>query len=132
MRYSLAIVGSKFRPPSAGLLSVLPSAFPLRVQREPSNAYDANAVMVVLDDVAAFSALDSELVNEKLAGYGFTKHDALERMREAGPFHLGYIPREQAAQLASVLDSVGGSCAAQLGFSITGQMRVQFSVEESE
>jgi HIRAN domain len=126
-QFSLAIVGAKFRPPAAGLLSVLPQGFPLSVQREPTNAHDENAVMVLMHDVDAFSILDDRLVNEHLAGFGMGQEEVREMLRK-GPVQLGYIPREDAKTLAPLLDHIGGSARAQFGFSASGLPRVKFTL----
>jgi hypothetical protein len=129
-QFSLAIVGAKFRPPAAGLLSVLPQSFPLRVQREPTNAHDENAVMVLMHDVDAFSTLDEDIVDGHLMGFGMGRQDVVE-MLYIGPVQLGYIPREDAKTLASLLDDVGGSAPAQFGFSMSGLPRVKFTLADS-
>jgi hypothetical protein len=131
MMFSLAIVGARFRPPAAGILSVLPQGFPLHVQREPTNAHDGNAIAVLVRNIGAFSTVDEKLVNEHLAGFGMDREDVMEMLR-TGPLHLGYIPREDAQRVAPLLDRVGGSSPAQFSFSASGLPRVKFSLSPAE
>jgi hypothetical protein len=125
MRYSLPIVGARFRPPSVGLLDALPLGFPLVLRREPSNPHDANAVQVVLADADEFAALARARVNAMLEGFGSSYDDVARAL----PWHLGYIPREEAAHIAPALDAAGvAELPARLAFAQTGQARVQFTV----
>jgi HIRAN domain len=123
MNFSFPIVGARFRPPAQGLLACLPYGFPLVLSREPTNAHDGNAVRVLITDVRALSALEEHLVDENLVGFGSTHADVLALARK-GPIQLGYIPRENAIQFAPLLDKHDGQCAAALGFSASGLMRV--------
>jgi HIRAN domain len=129
MMFSMAIVGARFRPPAAGLLSVLPQGFPLRVQREPTNAHDGNAIAVHLHNIGAFAMLDEKVLNEHLVGFGMVRGDVMRMLRD-GPVHLGYIPREDAKMLAGPLDDAGGSALARFGFATNGLPRVKFELAE--
>lgn len=124
--FSCAIVGMKFRPPAQGILNVLAAGFPLVLRREPGNQYDVNAVQVIVESAANFAELNEAFVNEKLAGYGFTKDDVLARL----PFQIGYIPREDAERIAPLVDELGRPAwRGVLSFSATGQPRVNFQLQ---
>jgi hypothetical protein len=129
MNFSFPIVGARFRPPAQGLLACLPYGFPLVLSREPTNAHDGNAVRVLITDIRALSALEEHLVDENLVGFGSTHADVLA-LAKKGPIHLGYIPRENAIQFASILDKHGGQWKAALGFSASGLMRVVGVIDE--
>lgn len=128
-KYTLAIVGAKFRPPAAGLLSVLPTGCALIVRREPSNAYDENAMMVLVKTIDFYTAEFAQKLTEACAGYGFSAED----IRDARPpeWHLGYIPRQDALILAPRMDKSGvRETNGALTFSAEGHPRVQFSLDE--
>ena len=123
--HTCAIVGAKFRPPAPAILATLPAGFPLSVRREPSNVHDANAIAVWLDARDTWSELDSAALDERLAGYGMTSDDIVARM----PLQLGYIPREEAANIAPAMDAAG--IVAQHGvfaFSREGHGRITFVI----
>jgi|HubBroStandDraft_1064217.scaffolds.fasta_scaffold57781_5 hypothetical protein len=125
MRYALPIVGARFRPPSVGLLEVMPLGFPLLLAREPSNAYDANAVRVLIPGLAEFDTLPVEAVVEKCAGFG----KEVIAVRDAMPWHLGYIPREVAEEVARVMDAAGvHEVRGTLTFNLCAQAWVVFSL----
>jgi len=115
------IVGSHFRPPAKGLLTVLPSGAKLVARREPDNAYDANAIMVLVAR-AELSKLDARVLNDAVLGYGSSLGDLM--LQEE--WHLGYIPRIEALTLAPRMDSEGKSeLPGTLTFSATGLARIQ-------
>lgn len=125
-KYTLAIVGAKFRPPAAGLLGVLPTGCALIVRREPSNAYDANAMMVLVTR-EQIMAIDEEKLDAAIEGFGYD----VEQMSEQPEWHLGYIPRQDALLLAPRMDKAGErETNGALTFSAEGHPRVQFSIEE--
>lgn len=129
--YSCAIVGMRFRPPAQGVLDALAQGFPLVLRREPGNVHDANAIGVHIgtteNEREMFEGLDEQLVNEKLAGFGCSRDDALARM----PMQLGYIPKEDAAMIAPKADQIGlVTWRGVLSFSPEGKPRISFSVEE--
>ena len=125
MRYSLAIVGTRFRPPSAALLDVMPLGFSLMLRREPGNVHDVNAVMVLVPDSDAwreFATTHAGVLRDKLAPFG----------KDAGditlPWHLGYVPREDAVEVARIADSQHiVEWPGTLSFSATGQPRISFT-----
>jgi hypothetical protein len=122
-KYTLAIVGAKFRPPAAGLLATLATQTALIVRREPSNAYDANAMQVIWPTTLDIAR---EKLDEACNGFGFEATDILAKPE----WHLGYIPRQDALLLAPRMDKVGAhECAGVLTWSAEGHPRVQFSIE---
>jgi len=129
-QFFCAIVGGKFRPPALGVLSALPAGFPLLLRREPSNAYDNNAIMVLVNDADAWSELDDAAVNELLAGYGAEKDDISARLGGGSPgFQLGYVPREDASEIAVIADALrAASWRGVLTFSSSGNPRVTFQL----
>ena len=132
-QFFCAIVGGKFRPPALGVLSALPAGFPLLLRREPSNAYDNNAIMVLVNDADAWSELDDATVNELLAGYGAEKDDISARLGGGSPgFQLGYVPREDASEIAVIADARSAtSWRGVLTFSSSGNPRVTFQLPRS-
>jgi len=131
-----SIVGARFRPPAAGVLSVLPSGASLLVRREPSNAYDVNAlqVLVVRETLAG---LPQPQLLAAIEGFGFTLTDVpgeivtndYARQALEFPLHLGYVPRVEAATLAPLFDRAGqAEVRAELTFAADGAPRVAFRV----
>ena len=119
--HTLAIVGAKFRPPAAGLLRVLPSASPLTLRREPSNAYDSNAIQVLVSrDVLA--RINTERLLEAVSGFGTSLAD----LAATPEWHLGYVPRTDAEGLAASMDRTGmHELFGELTFSVTGTPNVR-------
>ncbi len=119
------IVGAKFRPPARGLLDTLPLGARLLARREGSNAHDANAIQVLVrsEDFQPVSK-EMEIACE---GFGFGA-----RQLESQPeWHLGYIPREKAAELAPRLDALGLSeLEGQLSFSAQGLPLIALPAED--
>ncbi len=113
---SFLIVGAKFRPPARGLLDILPVGTRLLARREASNAHDPNAVQVLVQS-ADFSSMDHELLDKALDGYGHSARSVLAQPE----WHLGYIPRERAAELAPLMDAEGtAELPGQLTFNAAG------------
>jgi len=121
----LPIVGAKFRPPAQGLLDLLAHSTPLILRREPGNEYDINAIMVLV----ASSALEGaeERFAKVIEGYGLT----IEDLRARSEWHLGYIPRGDAAQLAPRIDAGERVVRCALSFSIDGRPSVRFELAPS-
>ena len=95
MPYStLPIVGSFYRPPAKILIDALPIGTPLFIMAEPDNQYDPNAVAVWLETrnipETSYAALE-----EALPAFGFD----LDTVLSQDQWHLGYIPKDFAAQL---------------------------------
>src|SRR5712692_3567998 len=64
------LVGAHFRPPAKAILGVLPNSTPLRLEREPSNDYDPNAIKVLAASSAIPQSQYGELEAQAL-GFGF-------------------------------------------------------------
>ena len=129
-KYTLAIVGAKFRPPALGILAVLPTNAALIVRREPTNAYDANAMQVIWPTQRGL--IDATRLDEAVLGYGSTADEVLA----APEWHLGYIPRQDALLLARRMDLMPARAQDKpaevpgvLTWSAEGAPRVQFSIE---
>lgn len=120
---SYIIVGAKFRPPAKGLLDTLANGTKLHARREASNAYDPNAIQVVL------KAGDFETNDEmRLACEGFGL--SISDIKAAPEWHLGYIPREHAAELAPRMDSASTpELDGVLSFSVTGIPSIRLDKE---
>lgn len=115
---SYTIVGAKFRPPAQGILNVLASGSKLIARREPSNAYDANAIQIIWYAYRDDLPEDNEIVNAALAGYG---SDLAALMENSDGWHLGYIPRTAAITLAPKMDAAGVTeLEGQFAFSAIG------------
>lgn len=89
------IVGSHFVPPAKALLLVLPAGTPLRLEAEPENPYDPNAIRVWVSPSAIPSDLYLEL-DLMLGGMGMT----LEEVLEQEEFCLGHVAASGGAPLA--------------------------------
>lgn len=136
------VVGMHFRPPAKAILAFLPSGAQLSLQLEPDNPYDANAIRVLVEAKEVPEDLRDAL-NAQLCGFG---HD-LESFDAGSPWHLGYIAREHAAELAGPLaDAIdnaevtdaelvnGGTCTwpAQLLFDGSGKPMASIDLEGGE
>jgi hypothetical protein len=108
--FTAPLRGDYHHPPAKGLLACLPSDHPLLLIREPDNAYDENAVMVLLE-TSSLAAAEEEisedtaaLLEEKCAPYGFSSEEILAE----DTWMLGYIGKEYAIHLTKLLiDSEG-------------------------
>lgn len=91
------IVGARFRPPAKALLDTLPLGTQLLARREPQNAYDPNAIQVLVhpNDFQSTDALRIQCEQ-----YG----KSIEEIMGASEWHLGYVPREEAAKVAPRMD----------------------------
>lgn len=101
MKSALAtIVGMHYRPPAKALIAAIPVNTKLRLEPEPDNPHDPNAVAVWLDTVeipdSAMIALDE--AKNGLWCYDMTIHDLAAR----DAWQLGYISREEAEVLRSL------------------------------
>jgi HIRAN domain-containing protein len=120
------IVGAKFRPPALGILSILPAGARLVARRESTNQYDANAVQVLWPTEVAQFVTRLGAINDLLLGYGTT----LSALADAPEWHLGYVPRDMASELAPKMDSAQRpTLQGQLTFSASGNPRIQLTEE---
>lgn len=122
---SLPIVGAKFRPPALAILQILPMGCPLEVRPEPGNAYDSNALQVIVKTSDIPEAAHEEL-GVRAAGFG----KDLEEILAEPEHHLGYVPKELAAKLAPEFS--GQSQFGVLKMTIQGQPGVSLPREEDQ
>jgi hypothetical protein len=125
------IVGAHFRPPAKGLLTCLPSGTKLIARREASNAYDANAIQVIWPtmglDAETGIGISAADVQKAVEGFG-SSADSVFAQPE---WHLGYVPRTEAAHLAPRMDHMGLSeLDGELTFAATGGAQIAFHVPE--
>ena len=114
-----AVVGAYFRPPAKAILQVLPTGTPLVLRPEPTNQYDANAIQVIV----ATSDIPQDDLEAAVCGYGFTLEEVLAKPE----WHLGYIPRVDAVDLAPKLGSK--TVSGELAFGMKGQPMVTLADE---
>jgi hypothetical protein len=112
----LPIVGARFHPPAQAILCTLPVGTELELLPEPTNPYDANAIMVYVSGEAVPA---SEELDSLASGYGTNS----VKIRETPYHHLGYIPRGIAAQLAPFSATKG-----TFALSATGEWLVSVEV----
>jgi len=125
------IVGAHFRPPAKGLLTCLPAGSKLLARREPSNAYDVNAIQVIWPtaglDAANGIGLSKDAVQAAVEGFGSSADEVFAQSE----WHLGYIPRTEALTLAPKMDAQGVSeLPGELTFAATGGAQIAFHVPE--
>lgn len=96
------IVGLKFHPPALALIRGLPLHCPLILRAEPNNAYDPNAIRVILP-TATIPQLAFGQINEELLSSGMEIDDLLAQEE----WLLGYIPRQVASELREPIGFVG-------------------------
>lgn len=121
-RVTHGIVGARFRPPAAGLLSVLGTGAALTVRREPDNPYDANALQVLVS-ASTLQGLPPAALQASCEGFGFGVSELLAQPE----WHLGYVPREAAEHLAGDFESTR-EVPASLAFDLQGRPAVSFIV----
>lgn len=80
MKVETAIAGASFRKEGTEIVSTLPVGQRYRLELEPSNPHDPNAVKVLVDKYV----------------YG---------RRKPATYHLGYIPRKWSGTVATALKS---------------------------
>jgi hypothetical protein len=86
--------------PAVGILSVLPSGFPLYLLREPENTSDENAVKVLLSSSDLEEQnIDMDKLEEAINPYGFIVEDIVADEY----WHVGYIAKEFAVHLTKLL-----------------------------
>ncbi len=97
MTSKFKIVGSRFRPPAPTILACLNHHQLLELRLEPDNPYDPNAVAVWITDFASDYPEEAMELEFELG------EDGKECPDLTAPIRLGYIPREQAAELAPAI-----------------------------
>lgn len=121
--YSAPIVGMFYRPPAAAIMKCLHSGCQLSLRAEPSNAFDPNAVQVLLSPSHIKAEAHPKLA-EALSGMGYSVPDILEREE----WHLGYLAKEYAAALQPLLgDAKRVECG--LGFGPNGKPLALMTIE---
>ena len=119
----LPIVGAHYRPPAKLLISVLPIGTPLFLLAEPDNAYDPNAIMVMLETQNIPDEAD-EVLEQQLPEFGLD----LDMITSQDQWHLGYIPKEFAAMLrAADIVKVNVPSDVTFGTNPKGDPRVVFA-----
>jgi hypothetical protein len=123
------MVGMYFRlkedgVPAAAIISNLPSEVPLRLQAEPDNEHDPNAIKVIID---ATNVPHNEDIEVAVGCQGMTPTELY-----GSAHHLAYIDSTKtgcAARLAPVLDKVISSV---LVFSAEGKPGVRVTLRDEE
>jgi hypothetical protein len=128
---AIPLVGSHFHPPAKQLLACLPAKAELRLEAEPQNPYDSEAILVF---VAVGEIPDNQLENLEIAlqGTGYT----LEDLNDQGEFPLGHLAASGGKPSVKFSAGVGtkevwsacggdlGELSAVLGFLPEGQPMV--------
>jgi hypothetical protein len=118
-----AIVGAYHRPPAKAILQVLPAGCALRLIPEPENEYDVNAIKVEVL-IALVPESEHQNLENLSAGYGITLAELLAQES----WHLGYIPRVEALNLAPRLG--GKELTGTLSFNAKGAPMVEIDEEK--
>ena len=89
---TVPLVGMHFNPPAKQVLAILPAGTPFRLEAEPDNPYDPEAIVVLLDLEPVVDALDKlpevcQLLEESLVGTGFD----LAEIRQGGTMKMGHV-----------------------------------------
>lgn len=120
-RTTFPIVGMRHRPPAQAIVNALAVGTPLTCMAEPDNAYDPNAIQVLVS-TAGIPPASQEALKQTLPNSGWT----MERFLENSSYHLGYIPKEMAAELkASGAIRDNEAQAGEFLVSAQGQARVK-------
>ncbi len=123
------LVGMHFRPPAKAILQCLPSACPLLVVPEPTNAYDSNALQVFVRSADIPASQHEELASASMF-FGHSLEDILAQER----WHLGYIKATEALHIAPRIQSLfsheEGEIAVKvsLSFDATGKPLVSLEL----
>lgn len=120
---TLPIVGAFHRPPAQALIDVLAVGTPLFLMAEPTNAYDANAIQVYLESHNIPAEAHPSL-EEAIARFGLD----LDTVLSQDQWHLGYVPKEFAAQLraaGTIMPNI--PMDVEFALSSEGKPRVKFS-----
>lgn len=87
------LVGLHFHPPAKSIVSHLPTGAKVRLQPEPGNQYDVNAIQVLFNGSDLPVAPDEEYRNEREKDFlsqGFSEEEIRNAEEE---WHLGYIAK---------------------------------------
>lgn len=91
MTLIVPIVGAHFRPPAKWVLARLPNGAQLRLEAEPGNPYDPNAIKV-FGEIIDVPESEHEALEVEIAGAGF---DLAEMIASGQSIWLGYIGDSQ-------------------------------------
>jgi hypothetical protein len=102
--FAAPIVGSFFRKPAPAIIANLPSGTPLRLEAEPDNPHDPNAIKVIID-------AEHLPHNEELEAACVAQGTFPEDLYAAASWHIGYIDAKakktnSAARLLPHLEQV--------------------------
>jgi hypothetical protein len=111
------IVGLKFHPPALALVRALPLNCPLILRPEPDNAYDPNAIQVILPTSTIPPSAFGQ-INEELQSSGME----IDELLAQSEWLLGYIPKEKAAEIRLL----PGDTPAEFAFHFSGKPLVRF------
>ena len=119
---TLPIVGAHYRPPAKTIIDCLPVGAKLFMEAEPTNPYDGNAVAVYIrSENIPQSAY--ETLEEHLANVGISLNELLSQEF----WHLGYIPKNLAAQLRlNNIVPLDYKMEGTIGFSPSGKPMIRF------
>jgi hypothetical protein len=122
----LPIVGMHFRPPAKVILAQLKGDCPLIIRPEPENPHDANALQVLVQTSSLSDHADLENMALLLPNMGFSLEDVLAQEE----WHLGYIPRVNAEEIAPLFS--GQTVSGKLCFDVSGKAQVRFDLPTAE
>lgn len=94
------LVGMHFRPPAKAILQHLPTGAKVRLEAEPGNQYDPNAIRVLFngDDLPAADDIDQRNAREAdFLSQGFSEEEIRQAPEE---WQLGYIAKSGGKPLA--------------------------------
>lgn len=109
------IVGAHYRPPAKAILSALPSGTALLLRPEPTNEADPNAIQVLVESK---HITWSDLLDQEASRYGSSGDEILTTPE----WHLGYIPRTEAAKF-----TLDGDRPGRLTFDPTGKPCIEWT-----
>ena len=116
------IVGLKFHPPALALVRALPLSCPLILRAEPDNAYDPNAIRVILPTATIPTSAHAQ-ISEELASSGMELSELLVEPE----WLLGYIPRQIASELRAPIGFIDlEDIPAEFAFHYSGKPLVRF------
>lgn len=119
---TLPIVGSYYRPPAKAILEVLAQGTMLELCPEPDNPTDPNAIQVWVSSASIPEGPAQDKLASSAPLWGFELSEILAQEK----WHLGYVPRTAASELAPTL---AGKCiVATLSFASNGLAQVTFKL----
>lgn len=128
--FSAPLVGMKFRPPAIKIVECLPASAVLRLEQEPSNAYDGDAIKVIVNGSEIAPALETEFLDKAFEGFGFTGAEI-----KSAEWFIGYIANSEktGGKFATELNKHWERIEeVRLGFAIDGSPRVLVKLKETE